>query len=322
MESGNPLAYSNYRNTTYYQPFYDVLVTAAGCLLAIDSLDCLRDRPVALINTAIYVTNLIMTWQPIIDGDFIVRASSKQIADGAFVQVPIIDGANTDEGTAFSPLPVSDEVSFLSKLINPSENVNLPADLASALNAVYPNEPDYWIPSTEMLANTSVPSIFGDADEWRRSAAYYGDAYFIANRRGTCQAWAARGLAAYSYRFNTLPAGLPRCIGVTHFQEVAFVFNNTRGIGYDTNPFQGKPVAYQQLSQLMSSSWASFIHDLDPNSFSSRDPTIPAWPKYSIDQPQNMVWEASSTGLAYTEPDTFRQVGIQWILDHADAYQR
>jgi carboxylesterase type B len=322
MQSGNPLAYHNYRNTSYYQPYYQILITASGCLLAKDSLECLRNRPFGIVKAAIFATNLLMSWQPIVDGDFIVRTSSQQIADGAFVQVPIIDGANTDEGTAFSPLPVSDELSFLDKLVSPYEPVNLPSDLAAAANAVYPNKPEYWIPSAEMLGNSSIPRLFGDAEEWRRSAAYYGDAYFIANRRGTCQAWAARGLTAYSYRFNTLPAGVPRCIGATHFQEVAFVFNNTQGVGYSTNPFQGMPLAYQQLSKFMASAWTSFIVDLDPNSFITAGSGAPMWPKYSVDRPENMVWDASMTGIAYTEPDTFRQEGIQWILDHADAYQR
>jgi len=90
----------------------------------------------------------------------------------------------------------------------------------------------------------------------------------IANRRGACQTWAAHGnvalfypfflpadiflgLDAYCYRFNTIPNGLPWFVGgmsntdekygnallteksVTHFQEVAFVFDNVDGLGYN-----------------------------------------------------------------------------------------
>ena len=39
-------------------------------------------------------------------------------------------------------------------------------------------------------------------------------------------------------------AGIPPEIGVTHFQEVAFVFNNVHGLGYAINPFLGKPQSY------------------------------------------------------------------------------
>ena len=55
--------------------------------------------------------------------------------------------------------------------------------------------------------------------------------------------WSANGVPAYSYRFNTRPAGIPWNEGVPHFQEVAFVFDNVNGLGYDAahssvNPFQ------------------------------------------------------------------------------------
>lgn len=44
---------------------------------------------------------------------------------------------------------------------------------------------------------------------------------------------------------------------------------------------------------------------------------------YSLDNPQNIVWDANATDvLAYTEPDTFRAEGIRWILDHAVMYHR
>lgn len=53
----------------------------------------------------------------------------------------------------------------------------------------------------------------------------------IANRRGDCQTWATNGIPTYCYRFNTIPAGLDWTTGVTHFQEVAFVFDSTGGLG-------------------------------------------------------------------------------------------
>lgn len=41
------------------------------------------------------------------DGDFIARYTSLQLTDGDFVHVPIISGANSDEGTAFSPVGIN-----------------------------------------------------------------------------------------------------------------------------------------------------------------------------------------------------------------------
>ena len=109
-----------------------------------------------------------------------------------------------------------------------------------------------------------------------------GDAVFIANRRLQCQTWAAGGTPAYCYRFNTRPNGASLVSGATHYDEIAFVFDNTYGYGYaaSPNPFADEPQRYYDLARLMSSSWASFIHDLDPNSFRLNGTVIPLWPVY------------------------------------------
>jgi hypothetical protein len=72
----------------------------------------------------------------------------------------------------------------------------------------------------------------------------------------------------------------------------------------------------------MSSSWASFIHDLDPNGYKGRNSSIPAWPVYSNDEPENIVFDTNVTGNAFAEADTWRKEGIQFILDHAITYKR
>lgn len=61
-------------------------------------------------------------------------------------------------------------------------------------------------------------------------------------------------------------------LGANHFQEFAFVVDNTQGLGYGGNPnpaypdpFAGEPPTYTALASLMSRMWVSFAHDLDPN---------------------------------------------------------
>ena len=169
--------------------------------------------------------------------------------------------------------------------------------------------------------------------QFRRAAAFAGDVRIIANRRATCQTWSAKGLQAYCYRFNIIPAGnssslgvQPFSLGVQHFAEVAWVFDNVKGIGYPEtgvpNPFEGKPQSYLDAAFLISASWASFVHDLDPNSWRGRHADQPAWPVYDHKKPRNIVWDANCTGLAYIEEDTWRQSGIQWIIENAMAYRR
>lgn len=151
-----------------------------------------------------------------------------------------------------------------------------------------------------------------------------GDATFIAARRYQCQTWTAGGNAAYCYRFNTRPNGLSIYAGVDHFQEVSFVFDNTEGYGYDVtpNPFGGVPESYYQLAKLMSSSWASFINSLDPNTFRADDTATPLWPVYDNNNPRDIVWDANVTGLAWVEADTFRADGINAILSLNHAFRR
>ncbi len=190
----------------------------------------------------------------------------------------------------------------------------VPSAFANQILDAYPDIPSQGIPSPPLLPADYRPGPpFGA--QFRRSSAYYGDATFIAARRYVAQVWAKAGLNAYCYRFNTLPTGLPPVIGVTHFQEVAWVFDNTVGLGYAVNPFAGQPQSYLDLAELMSSSWASFIHSLDPNAWrnSYSKSNTPLWPSYKTNNPQDIVWDANVTALANLETDDFRAKGISLI---------
>jgi len=115
MESGNPVFYRGFNGSAFYEPLYDALLANVSCTQAIDTLDCLRHVPFAGLNAALNNTNA-GSWNPTVDGDFIQRATSIQLAEGDFVHVPIISGANSDEGTAFSPQGVNTEQDFLNDI--------------------------------------------------------------------------------------------------------------------------------------------------------------------------------------------------------------
>nr|OQO23396.1 hypothetical protein B0A51_08947 [Rachicladosporium sp. CCFEE 5018] len=317
MESGNPVNYNAFKSVIDYQPIYDGLVNATGCNNAIDTLNCIRLASFDSINN-FFNSTAGSGWNPIVDGDFIARWGSEQLAEGAFVKVPIIDGANSDEGGSFGPRGLNTTAKFIAAATNvSSRGTVIPPQFSDQLLAAYPVEPEYFIPSVQESGPAS-----SDADaQQRRTNAYYGDLVFIANRRGAVEAWTEYDVPAYSYRFNTLPNGLTI---VAHFQEVAFVFDNLQGLGYgypwgSLPPFAGKPQTYTDLAFLMSSSWASFIHDGNPN-FSQGKPSglakTPDWPVYSLSNPENIVFDVNVTGVANVEPDTFRKEGIQFILDH------
>ena len=77
----------------------------------------------------------------------------------------------------------------------------------------------------------------------------------------------------------------------------------------------------------MSCSWASFVHDLDPNSFRSGSAgkaiagQAAPWPRYGNGSAaMNIVWDADVT--SHAEPDTFRAAGINQINQNSLLYLR
>jgi carboxylesterase type B len=193
--------------------------------------------------------------------------------------------------------------------VGPGERNSVPPELATAILKAYPDDP-----STQIGASLGANFRFGPPHgaQYRRAATFYGDATFVAGRRLTCQTWAGAGVPAYCYRFNAIPAGV---MVVTHFQEIGFVFDNTIGVGYPPvaiNPFTDRSEAYTKLARFMDSSWISFVHDLDPNTWRSKWSGSEApWPKYDVAKPKDYVFDANVT--SYAEDDTYRAEGMKLI---------
>ena len=343
MESGNPVNYNSFNGTDYYRPRYDAIVNQTGCSEQLDTLQCLRTLPYDQLNTVLNSTALNSGWAPVIDGDFIQKYGSIQLSDGDFVHVPIISGSNTDEGVSFGPVGINNDTGFLHYLegmlfIDPTASLpaltpptespqavgtRLNSNLSQQILAAYPMPTAIGLEGIPAEV-ASVPTSLGA--QYRRTSAYAGDAIIHANRRLTCETWAADGVPAYCYRFNAQPAGIPV---VAHFQEVAFVFYNIQGYGYDdlhnsTRPFLDKPQSYIDLSRLMTSSWASFVHDLDPNSFRASNAAVAglteSWPRYDVMNPMDYVFDANVS--SYAEPDTYRAAGINLINEANIAMRR
>lgn len=107
MQSGAPIFLGDQNRTNYYQAAYRNLSSSTGCDTISDSLACLRNLPFAELNAVLNTTAFRSIWMPQIDGDIIERYSSEQLDDGSFVHVPVIIGANSDEGTSFAPIGVN-----------------------------------------------------------------------------------------------------------------------------------------------------------------------------------------------------------------------
>ncbi|KAF3019399.1 hypothetical protein E8E14_012415 [Neopestalotiopsis sp. 37M] len=324
MESGGPLErwpYATPDPDAYSEELYTNLTTSTGCAATnatTSPLECLRSLPFEKLNAALNITDTWISgtglgpWVAVMDGDFLQDYQSTQIAEGRFVQVPVLYGTNTDEGTAIGPSGINTDAEFRAAVAEGG-----PDDATvAAIEVLYPNVPGIGIPAAHALT-AAEEAAYGS--QWKRVAASFGDVVEHMPRRALVSACARANVTAYSYRFNVMPAGLPAAVGATHYQEVAWVFNNVDGAGYATNPFNASLVdrdAYVGVSTLMSRMWASFAADLDPNHHGLTG--YPVWPAYTLENEgidANFVFDANVT--SYVEKDDYRVPGMAFIASKA-----
>lgn len=319
-ESGAPTPLSYYINASAWEPNYQQIIQLAGCSNASDSLACLRTLPTEQLSAVFNTSGVTAYSDPVIDGDFIVDSGTTLTKNGQFVKVPFLIGTNFDEGTAFGIKGINTTEEFRASLL--TEAPSLTESVIDKVTELYPDIPKLGIPST-LHGRPPVGSPYGT--QWKRSAAYGGDLTMHTGRRITSEAWAKYGVPAYTYHFDVLVNGETDYIGSTHFQEVAFVFDNINGNGYDTavavDPFANEPPTFDQLASIMSTAWISFVHDLNPNNnaFSKKTGINAAgleWPVYGTENPSNMAFNVNVSGLAYIEPDTYRADAIAYMADN------
>ncbi|KAK6208193.1 hypothetical protein LQW54_006974 [Pestalotiopsis sp. IQ-011] len=318
--------------TDAQQETFDNLVRNTSCASTVgtpEAIDCLRTAPFDEINTAINVTG-VGPWPPALDNDFIADFPAKQLASGNFVQVPILIGANTDEGSAFGPGrgptgPVNTDSDFayaVNNMLSPdaANTTGKPASqIVDEIAMLYPDIQSIGIPSLE-----SWPEVITNATEGveavglqsRRINALAGDTSFHYLRRRANIAWSDAGVPSYSYRFDVTVNGVTPNVSATHFQEVAFVFYNLNGDGYAVNPFGNTTQAFKDVALAMSSAWVNFFVGLDPNGAA----VSPAWPAYNTSSGggvgQNIVWSVKGNG-SYVEWDDYRAEGMKYLADNA-----
>jgi carboxylesterase type B len=139
------------------------------------------------------------------------------------------------------------------------------------------------------------------------------------SRRRASLAFEKQGIPSWSYRFDVVLPSIPAFIGATHFQEVAFVFDNTRGEGYEKNPFANNTEALVALAKTMSTGWINFITGQDPNGPEGLNlPGEVSWPAYNVTVGggvgQNMVWSDKGS---YVEVDDWRVEGINYFIENS-----
>jgi carboxylesterase type B len=293
------------QDLSYYSPPVENLTRTVGCWTASNQLACLRN----LNSSTLFAAAPSQVWNPIIDGDFLTGYPTQLIRDGKFNAVPLLIGANTDEGTSFSissPVPNTETDLFNGLMFWRSYALSPPT--IRKLFELYPNDPCHEPPYE--ITNCSVFPSKGL--QWRRGAAIGGDMVMVSGRRKMCELYSQAGKDVYSYRFDTVLYGKTALQGVEHFDNVAFSFQNISGLLGPSPKYD----AGLRLAKAIAEAYVRFVYSLDPNpekeaNLSSIGAlTLPYWPKYDVRNPVNMVLNATGP---FIEPDTFRKDGIEFL---------
>lgn len=310
----------------YYAVPVENLTRTVGCWstsgwTASTILPCLR----ALDQDTLFAAAPTQVWNPLIDGTFLTGYPSTLMEEGKYNAIPLLTGTNSDEGTGFSPSGPNTETDLFNDFMWWRSYALSPPTILHLLD-LYPNDPCHEPPL--YIWNCSVFPAKGLA--WRRGAAIGGDLVMHSGRRKMCELYAgpSAGQAVYSYRFDTRLYGEDPLLGVPHFDNVAFSFQNISGAlgprpAYD---------AARQLARSIGVAYVSFVYHLDPNPPAAWGVVLgrpgeeeeeavdalalPPWPKYSLEAPTNMVLNATGP---WVEPDTWRKEGIAYMNTYAVA---
>lgn len=299
LESGSTIG-CQLNALPYYNVAYENLTRSVGCWTSTNRLSCLRD----LSSEALYDARQSLTWNPIVDGDFLTGYPASQLAPaGKYVKVPLLIGTNTDEGVGFSIRGANTTKDLFNALLNWRNYVLSPPSINTLLE-LYPDNPAAGTPE-HLETNQTFPSY---GLQWRRSGSIGGDLVMHSGRRKMSEQYSRAGVRnIYSYRFDTplwnanvatLPAG-----GVKHFDNVVFSFQNISGA---LGPLPGYQ-HYKAHATTIGKAYAAFVSRHNPNYNGS---VLPHWPMYEVNNPKNMVLNANGS---WVEDDTWRKEGIAFI---------
>lgn len=308
LESGGPVG-TSLNTLPFYSVAFENLTRTVGCWTSSSQLACLRN----LTSTQLFDSNYTVTWNPIVDGDFLTAYPSQLAANGTFVHVPLLIGANSDEGVSFSTHGLDNATAIFDNLLYWRNYALSPPSIRTLLD-LYPNNPSEEPPYRDHT-NTTYPQY---GLQWRRDAAIGGDIVIIAQRRKTAEEFVKGGVNdVYTYRFDTPLWNATAPVSVPHFVNVVFSFQNISGALGPLPEYQ----SYKDLSLGIGRAYASFVSGHQPNgavgatagnySGSGHNVTgLQTWPKYTLGAPQNLVLNANGS---FIEADTWRREGIAFI---------
>ncbi|MEV2255140.1 carboxylesterase family protein [Streptomyces sp. NPDC050147] len=223
----------------------------AGCPDPATALACLREKPAKEILAA----QAGFDWGPVAGGDFLPVQPEEAYESGGASRVPVLNGANSDEGRLFAYGQFDGQGKPLTEEQYPG-----------ALTRTYGAEL-----GAEVLRRYPVD---GHASPTHAYAATLGDQMFACTALRMDRTLAGRGpVYAYEFADRTSPpfasirdAGKTFDFGATHVNEVQYLFKHF-GLASPLNKEQ------RALARQMVQYWGSFIHGGAPRA--DGQPTAP-----------------------------------------------
>ncbi|TQE27544.1 carboxylesterase/lipase family protein [Streptomyces ipomoeae] len=198
-------------------------------------LACLRGKPAAEILAA----QAGLNWGPVVGGAFLPRQPFEAFADGAAARVPVLNGANRDEGRLFA--------------FARFDAAGTPLTAEQYPNVMRTEFGDRALDRYPLSAHPSPTIAYGTAQ---------GDQRFACSALRLNQVLAGRGpVYAYEFADRTSPSfaslrnlGTDFDFGATHVNEVQYLFKH---FGLRTPLDAGQ----RALSRQMIDYWGSFVRD-------------------------------------------------------------
>lgn len=236
------------------------LAEALGCAGAADPLAALRAKSWQEILAAAAPAQGLFgkgtKFGPIVDGWALPDEPPALFLAGKQHPVPLLAGANADEGSIFlQQMPVR-RIQGYRALLQLRFGQH-----AARVFALFPAEDD-----------AAAPAAF---------SRMVGVAAFVAPARFLARAASRAGSPAYLYHFSRVPPDERLAkLGAFHGLEIGYVFGTIEGR-------QGFDAADRKLSEAMRRCWTRFARTGDPNG-----PGLPPWPAYNPEADQCLEFGA------------------------------
>ncbi|KAL4913162.1 Alpha/Beta hydrolase protein [Aspergillus aurantiobrunneus] len=251
---------------------YDNLVIRTGCYGAADTLACLRSLDIATLQRENIATPLpgaqeppIYFYGPVIDNDLVPDYTYRMFEEGRFLEVPVIFGDVTNEGTTFVP-----------KNINSTDEANtfLQAQFPALTSQHLARINEYY------FQNINSSQLYPNATRyWHPVSNAYGELRYNCPGIAMSAAYANAGAPSWNYHYSVQdPEDQSSGRGVWHVVELNAIWGPDN-MWWSETISSPPPASYYTSNApvipVMQGYWTSFIKSFDPNTH--RYPGSPRW---------------------------------------------